>query len=1086
MTSENDRPDDSEPPPEIDKGLERAFNSKKLASRNPSPSLSILNRIGKVTGKLPSIALCEIDHAGQTPILKPLVADDGIAQETGKYTVHGLLGRGGVGAVHKAHDTDLGRDVAMKFLHEKYIDEPSILHRFVEEAQIGGQLQHPGIVPVYELGMSNERPFFTMKMVKGQTLAKKLAERPSVAHDRRTFLSIFEDICQPMAYAHARGVVHRDLKPANVMIGSFGEVQIVDWGVGKVMQSGVGAEEELMAGRRSQISIIETVRSSGDGTPSILGSVMGTPAYMPPEQARGDVEVMDERSDVFALGAILCEILTGQPPYVGDHDELIGMAALGKLEDAHARLAACGAETDLIQLTTRCLMPAPAARPQSAAQVAAAIHDHLAAAEKRMHDATARTIALKRTQKFGIALTAVIAMGLAASLWFWQEADQAIGREQDARMQAEQSASNAKTAENLAAERADEAATARDRARANLANFNRLSHVVRLEVAKTMELDLYPAWPDKSEAMQSWLDGEAKDLIESLPELRETLADLERKALPQTDQEKRADRRSHPLVNKLQGLESKLAALRLANEVRSGSRKPEAFALDEAALLTASGELNNLAWTLINPERNEFGREAEGLALAQKAVSSAPATGDDRAIATDTLAWALFANGLDEEALATSKAALAAASEERQAAYAGYVKKLEAAIAAATGTAAAKAMEALTKQFADLSDEVSMRATWSFEDDADGFLHSTLRDLAADIEVFSKTEAAAVRQRLAWTQQVEELSITRHREKWNEARLAILKADGATASKLYGEVPIELPPQMGLVPLGMNPVTKLWEFYHLRSAWDGTSDPGAITLPTHREDGSIDVTGDTGIVFVLLPGSTFTMGAQNADPTGANYDVHAQGDETPHDVALAPFLLARHELTQGQWARLWSGDESFRDPSHYKAGQTPGGVQHLTLANPVEQVDWSMSNQLLTRHGLALPSEAQWEYGCRANTATPYPCDFADLKDFANLADATAKRAGVPWPCETWSDGHVVHARVGTFAANGFGLHDVIGNVREWCHDLHDRGPFRVYHGGSFDGQALHARSAYRGSFAPSVRNLDLGLRPARTLRLRD
>lgn len=379
-----------------------------------------------------------------------------------------------------------------------------------------------------------------------------------------------------------------------------------------------------------------------------------------------------------------------------------------------------------------------------------------------------------------------------------------------------------------------------------------------------------------------------------------------------------------------------------------------------------------------------------------------------------------------------------------------------------------------------------MRATWSFEDDADGFLHSTLRDLAADIEVFSKTEAAAVRQRLAWTQQVEELSITRHREKWNEARLAILKADGATASKLYGEVPIELPPQMGLVPLGMNPVTKLWEFYHLRSAWDGTSDPGAITLPTHREDGSIDVTGDTGIVFVLLPGSTFTMGAQNADPTGANYDVHAQGDETPHDVALAPFLLARHELTQGQWARLWSGDESFRDPSHYKAGQTPGGVQHLTLANPVEQVDWSMSNQLLTRHGLALPSEAQWEYGCRANTATPYPCDFADLKDFANLADATAKRAGVPWPCETWSDGHVVHARVGTFAANGFGLHDVIGNVREWCHDLYDRGPFRVYHGGSFDGQALHARSAYRGSFAPSVRNLDLGLRPARTLRLRD
>ncbi|MFT4512375.1 MAG: serine/threonine protein kinase, partial [Planctomycetota bacterium] len=626
MPPENDRPDDSEPPPEIDKGLARAFGGEKSASRNPSPAPSILQRIGEVTGMKPSISLREIDPAGQTPMLKPLVAGDEVARETGKYMVQGMLGQGGVGTVHKGHDTDLGRDVAIKFLHERYAKDPGILHRFVEEAQIGGQLQHPGIVPVYELGMVDGRPFFTMKMVKGETLAKKLAERPSPANDRRAFLVIFEDICQTMAYAHARGVVHRDLKPANIMIGAFGEVQVVDWGMGKVLQSGGVADEKLAADRQSQLSVIETLRSSGHGTQSILGSVMGTPAYMPPEQARGDVDAMDERSDVFSLGAILCEILTGMPPYIGQPNKLISMAAMGKLDDAHARLAACGAEADLVEIATMCLMPAPAARPQSAGAVAAAIHSHLASAEARAHDATVRTLAMKRTQKLGIALTIVIAMGLAASLWFWRDADAQRGL-------AENAATSEKQARQLADTRAEEA-------RASLANFNRLSHVVRLEAAKTREDGLYPAWPDKSDSMQSWLDDEAKDLIDSLPELRSTLADLERKALPQTKQERVAARSTHPRGGELQALKNKLTALRFANEVRSGSRKPEPFSLDEANLPTVHGELNNLAWALVDPERKEFGRESEGLALARKAVSAAPATGDDRAMVTDTLAWA--------------------------------------------------------------------------------------------------------------------------------------------------------------------------------------------------------------------------------------------------------------------------------------------------------------------------------------------------------------------------------------------------------------------------------------------------------------
>jgi serine/threonine-protein kinase len=397
---------------EVDPG--RGFDQGEDPQEERAPS--VIERIGELTGSKPRILLRD-DSAGHAPLLEPPGPKERVA--AGKYVVQGELGRGGVGSVHRGHDQDLGRDVALKFLHEKYRSQPAVLQRFVEEAQIGGQLQHPGIVPVYDLGLVDGKPFFAMKLVKGETLARKLAQRSSPGEDLHSFLAIFEDVCQTLAYAHARGVVHRDLKPANIMIGSFGEVQVVDWGMGKVLQQGGVADERPAAERPADASVIETVRSGAQGTKSLVGSVMGTPAYMPPEQARGDVEAMDERSDVFALGAILCEILTGWPPYVGDLEQVIGMAAMARLEDAHERLASCVAEAQMVELATRCLMPAPAARPRSAEVVARAVHEHLAAVEARVHaarvevaEAKVRAAAQKRTQTLGIGLTVVIAAGL--------------------------------------------------------------------------------------------------------------------------------------------------------------------------------------------------------------------------------------------------------------------------------------------------------------------------------------------------------------------------------------------------------------------------------------------------------------------------------------------------------------------------------------------------------------------------------------------------------------------------------------------------------------------------------------------------
>ena len=269
-----------------------------------------------------------------------------------------------MGAILRGRDTDLGRDLAVKVLLNEHRDKPAVIQRFIEEAQIGGQLQHPGIVPVYELGrFGDQRPFFTMKLVKGKTLAALISERTTPLYDRARFLGIFEQVCQTMAYAHSRGVIHRDLKPANIMVGAFGEVQVMDWGLAKVLTEGESTDEQTTRPEQQNTSIIQTIRSLGSDLPASLatgtvgsqtqmGSVLGTPAYMPPEQALGEIDRLDERSDVFGLGAILCEVfLTGKPPYAGtDGTAVFRQASRGKLDDCFERLEECEVDDELITI----------------------------------------------------------------------------------------------------------------------------------------------------------------------------------------------------------------------------------------------------------------------------------------------------------------------------------------------------------------------------------------------------------------------------------------------------------------------------------------------------------------------------------------------------------------------------------------------------------------------------------------------------------------------------------------------------------------------------------------------------------------
>ena len=302
------------------------------------------------------------------------------------------------------------------------------------------------MVPIYELGtFADKRPYFSMKLVKGQTLADLLAARSGPADDLPRFLSIFAAIAQTMAYSHTRGVIHRDLKPSNVMVGSFGEVQVMDWGLAKVLPRG-GVVADAKAGKeRPAETLIATARSGSDTDLSHAGSILGTPSYMAPEQARGETDLINERADVFALGSILCEILTGSPAFTGrTSSEILRKAAEGDTADALARLDGCGAEAELIALAKDCLAVEPEDRPRDANVVSeritaylAGVQERVQAAERERAVAVARAIEERRRRKVQLALAAsVLAFttlgGLSTTYYLQQRAERARQRTEQA------------------------------------------------------------------------------------------------------------------------------------------------------------------------------------------------------------------------------------------------------------------------------------------------------------------------------------------------------------------------------------------------------------------------------------------------------------------------------------------------------------------------------------------------------------------------------------------------------------------------------------------------------------------------------
>jgi formylglycine-generating enzyme required for sulfatase activity len=607
---------------------------------------------------------------------------------------------------------------------------------------------------------------------------------------------------------------------------------------------------------------------------------------------------------------------------------------------------------------------------------------------------------------------------------------------------------------------------------------------------------LWPAHPAMIPAYEDWLR-RAKELIEgrsadeargvqerpSLAEREAQLLELRSRARPLTEERVTAERASHPRLAELETKQAELTwrSRMLGLEAWPNEAEVEAVLAQEALPSNATA-INSLAWRLVSPELPIYGQEQRALLLARRAVAASDEA--ERAGMRDTLAWALFRLGRFDEALAEERAALAEPGAKGFATLNDSAASLEQAVAAWRGAEAARRDErdALAAEVAELRSTVRERRTFEYDDSRDAWWTHQLSQLVADLKALRNPKTGLMGDTLAepfgW-------GVTKRLE--FAKSIAERSIEGAEAERLWGETieaiqaspkygGLVLAPQMGLLPIGMDLDSRLFEFAHLQ-----TGDPAV-----RADDGKLLLTEATGLVLVLIPGGAFWMGAQADDPNEPNYDPQAGTDESPvHEVELSAYFLSKYEMTQGQWARV-----AAHNPSYYQ----PPSRYVRTLLHPVEQVSWPECMALMEHLGLTLPSQAQWENGARGGTNTPWWTgrERESLRGKVNIADRTASQAGSnlsasnDWP--DVEDGGVVHMEAGHYPANGFGLHEVAGNVCEWCLDGFERpgaagsqSTVRAIRGGSFGNAASSVRSA-DVNLIPEGGLIILGLRPAKDI----
>ena len=910
----------------------------------------------------------------------------------GEFRLVGLIGQGGMGQVWEAEQVALQRRVAVKFVRPERVTAHQ-LELFAREARAGGRLSHPGIVSVFGHGESDGLAWIAMEFVGGAWTLKDFLDEATRAgelpagYDRHVARFVAE-IAEALQAAHAGNVIHRDVKPQNVLITSDDHPKVTDFGL---------------------------ARLTDEAALSVTGDFAGTYLYMSPEQAMAKRMGLDHRTDVFSLGVVLYELLALRRPFEGDTSQQVAEQIVTR-DPPDPRTIRSKIPRDLAVIALHALEKERDKRYPTMAEFAADLRRYLANEPIHATPPTRLDRAVKWAKRnpgksSAAAIVAVTFTVIALLLVANVRTNRALGRSnvaleakttesEERRSAAEKAAERERTAADLA--QANEATTRQEKERADReaeAATRKADEVLRLSALQDLEDllaradELWPAYPENIAAYESWIQ-EARKRVADLPLHRSKRADLRARALPQSAEERRAERERHPDTPRWVELSGELTQ-----------------AAEVAAAATSDGEIRvaEEKLTALEAERDRLDARLDGRRDWTFPESEREARWWNNQLTK-------LIEGLEE---------------------------LERGLLAEDGTSAEHG--------------------WSLP------------------------------KRLAFAQTIAEGSLDGQEaaRSWATAIASIADREECPP---YGGLRLE--PELGLLPIGRDPDSGLWEFAHLQTG-----------APTERgADGKLSLGEGTGLVFVLLPGGTFTMGAQSSDASSANYDPQAESHEGPvHAVTLTPFFLSKYEMTLGQWLRFVGEDPSQFGPHDYDTDWNRSG-READLSHPVEQVSWTTCTEVMARLGLELPSEAQWEYGARAGTATVWWTGDAKetLQGAANLADGYAKaHGGSGWveADDSLDDGNTVHAPVGIYSANSFGVHEVIGNLWEWCQDGYVDGFYRqssgrdpvapvagaslrVSRGGGFESGAAYARSASRNAYTPESRAFHIGLRPARASRL--
>ncbi len=939
------------------------------------------------------------------------------------YRVIELLDAGGMGSVYLAEETPSKRRVAIKTIRTTVATDP-VLRRFDAEQRLLGLLDHPYIVPIYQSGISqNGAPYFVMEYLEGSPITDFCEQN---ALPIRSRVQLIADMCEGLESAHRATVLHRDVKPTNVLVVTEDLTptpRIIDFGIAKEL--GPQAQDQ------------ETTQ---------LGQVLGTMAYMSPEQLEGDPRRIDARSDVYAVGVVLYEVLTDSLPHSVASGETEVQRVTRRVQESRpqrpsrhlSKTIPPGAQLhrlhDLDWIVLRALDRDPEQRYQTISAMRRDLCTYLAGVSLESEDRDSGGWRSVRTRLFfgGVGVLAVlltwisfgqglavlgthwqyllmvglaVAVGLNLSLLRRAQVSERDGRrrreeaevyEEQARQYEEE---EQRSLDFAAAERAS-AQSDRESAEERLRQVTRLSDRRRLSDLKARAEGFWPYDVKRLPEMRSWIR-EALALASRRIQHESALNFLRSRALPYGPDDVRRDAETDPLNAELESANAQLDRLQEVRK-RIGERVP------------SEG---------VNPE-DETGPHA----LTREEIEA-------------------------------------------------HVETLE------------RLIDETETQIASIENRLGQRRTWDYESAADRWLEALLAELVDGIRAFESDEPesdgstdptiASIVQRVKMTERLQATTLDEA-----EAKAAWAKAiTDVEASPLYGG--IELTPQFGLLPLGKDPRTGLWQFWHVASG----DRPRPAKDP--ESNSPWEVTEDMGMVMVLVPAGRCVVGVQSEDSNRPNYDPSPSDDIPVRNAEVSAFFVGRYLVTQGQWRRHTGSNPAF------SANRNIAGRQH-DLRYPVESVSWRDCRRVLSQMGLDLPTGEEWEYAARAGTTTPWWSggDPKSLIGVDNLADRFAKNNGPPrWVCDDWNfDGFVGPSPVGYFRPNPFGLHDVHGNLCEWCDDIYDNSSedshveadgastARVTRGGSYWASADRAKIYRREARAEDSRDLFIGVRAIRRL----